>query len=256
MPAEFRFSTVPTSCTYLPQQTCQMNYRLVAEMDGETYAGMLDRGWRRFGYQFSRPICPACAKCRSLRVKVNEFTSSKAQRRALKRNADLRLVVQPASVTDEHIRVYKQYHAFMGVEKGWINEEMTAEVYATHFVSGIFPFAYEFLYFLGDTLVGVGLVDVTRRATSSVYFYHDPTLRARSLGVFSMMKELEYARTLGIPYHHLGYWVPECASMLYKSSYRPAELLLGYPLEGEEPLWVNPEDWRPILNTEEKGMIV
>jgi hypothetical protein len=44
--------------------------------------------------------------------------------------------------------------------------------------------------------------------------------------------------------------------MAYKSSYRPMELLVGYPKEDEEPVWVSEEEWRPILNDEEKGMVI
>ena len=39
MPAEFRFSTAPSTLRPSPEQLCQMNYRLVADMEDESYAG-------------------------------------------------------------------------------------------------------------------------------------------------------------------------------------------------------------------------
>ena len=255
MSPEFRFSTAPSACLYLPAEVCQMSYRLMAGLGDVEYARLLNRGWRRFGYQFFRPICPACAKCRSLRVKVAEFTPNKAQRRALKANEDVQLVVRPRSVSAEHIRLYNEYHAFMAVEKGWPDGGITPEEYHNHFLGAPFAFAYDFLYFLGARLIAVGLVDVTAEASSSAYFFHDPALRSRSLGVFSMLQELEHARARHIPHHHLGYWIPECPSMRYKSAYRPLELLVGYPGDDEEPRWVPEESWQPVLNRDELGQI-
>ena len=225
-----------------------MDYRLMPGLEEAEFARLLNRGWRRFGYQLFRPHCPACARCRSLRVKAAEFQPNKAQRRALTRNGDVRVEVRPASVSDAHIALYNRYHGFMADEKGWAAQTISAEEYADHFLGGGFDFGREFLYFLDGTLVAVGLVDVTAWASSSVYFFHEPSLRARSLGVYSMLKELEYARARQIPHHHLGYWVPECPSMLYKGTYRPMELLVGYARDEEEPRWVNEEDWRPVLH--------
>ena len=247
-PAEFWFTPPPSPCAYLPAETCRLDYRLVPGLDEAKFAALLNRGWRRFGYQLFRPRCPACARCRSLRVKVAGFQPNKAQRRALARNRDVRLEVRPAGVSDAHVDLYNRYHRFMAAERGWAEQTISRREYAEHFLGGQFGFGFDFLYFLGESLVAVGLVDVTPAASSSAYFFHEPSLRARSLGVYSMLRELEYVRGCGTPHHHLGYWVPECPSMLYKGTYRPMELLVGYADDDEEPRWVDEEDWQPVLN--------
>ena len=247
-PREFWFTSPPSSCAYLPAEVCRLDYRLIPGLDDARFADLLDRGWRRFGYQLFRPRCPACARCRSLRVKVADFKPNKAQRRALTRNGDVRLEVGPASVSNAHVALYNRYHRFMAAEKGWPEQAISRQEYAEHFLGGQFSFGREFLYFLAGTLVAVGLVDVTARTSSSAYFFHEPLLRERALGTFSLLKELEYAREHQIAHHHLGYWVPECPSMLYKGAYHPMELLVGYPRDDEEPAWVDENDWRPVLN--------
>ena len=248
MSDEFWFTPPPSACSYLPSEVCRLDYRLVPSLDDAKFADLLNRGWRRFGYQLFRPRCPMCARCRSLRVKAADFQPNKAQRRALAKNQDVRLEVRLASVSAAHVDLYNRYHGFMAAEKGWAEQTITQQEYAEHFLGGQFRFGFDFLYFLGANLVAVGLVDVTAQASSSAYFFHEPSLRERSLGTFSMLKELEYARERQIAYHYLGYWVPECESMRYKGTYRPMELLVGYPGDDEEPAWVGKEEWQPVLN--------
>jgi arginine-tRNA-protein transferase len=250
---EFRFTTPPHVCGYLPTETACMSYRLRNELSSADYEALLARGWRRFGAQIFRPCCAQCAECRSLRVIVPEFRPTKSQRRVLKKNHDLQVWIQPASVSAAHVELYNQYHAFMTVEKGWKEQRLTEEEYAASFLAGDRAFAAELLYFSGDDLVGVGLVDVALTAASSVYFYHHPAMRGRALGVFSMLKELEYAASRGFRHHYLGYWVPACRSMVYKADYRPFELLVGYPADEEAPVWVSETEWRPVLNSGDQG---
>ncbi|HEY7117030.1 MAG TPA: arginyl-tRNA--protein transferase, partial [Tepidisphaeraceae bacterium] len=60
---------------------------------------------------------------------------------------------------------------------------------------------------------------------SSVYFYFDPAEARRRPGTFSALWEIEFARSRGIPYYYLGYWVAGCGAMEYKASFGPHEVL-------------------------------
>lgn len=42
-------------------------------------------------------------------------------------------------------------------------------------------------YYLDDTLIAVGVVDVLIRSVSSVYFFYDPAYRKYSLGVYGAL---------------------------------------------------------------------
>ncbi len=232
-----RFRTPHYPCPYLPGRTASLHYRILVELGSGDYEHMLRRGWRRFGCEFFRPACPACDQCRSLRLPVAAFRPSRSQRRALKRNADVEVVVQEPTLTAEHLRLFNAYHRFMHREKGWPPHRHNPNSYARSFLMGNWEFAREFQYYRQGRLVGIGLADVTAESLSSIYFFHDPAWRAESPGVFSILQQLAHARRLGLRHHYLGYWVADSQSMAYKANYRPHEILTRYPADDEEPEW-------------------
>ncbi|QDT63401.1 arginyltransferase [Calycomorphotria hydatis] len=235
----------PAECSYLPAETMSLEYKLLTDLPALDFEKFLERGWRRQGISFFRPACPQCNKCRSLRVPVNEFQPTKSQRRSLKKNSDVQLVVRTPTLTSSHLWVYDAYHRDMSERRHWKYDPTTPEDYARSFLSGEFAFAREFLYFRHDQLIGVGLVDVLPHAMSSIYFYHDPDWRADGPGTYSIMKELEYARELGIEHYYLGYWIKENASMAYKHRFQPHEILQSYPSDEEQPVWQRTEATDP-----------
>jgi arginine-tRNA-protein transferase len=171
---------------------------------------------------------------------VSAFCPSRSQQRALKRNADIEVVVQEPTLTAEHLRLFNAYHRFMHREKGWPPHRHNPNSYARSFLMGNWEFAREFQYYQHGRLVGIGLADVTAESLSSIYFFHDPAWRAQSPGVFSILQQLAYAQQLGLSYHYLGYWVADSQSMAYKANYRPHEILTRYPTDEEEPEWRAP----------------
>jgi arginine-tRNA-protein transferase len=170
-------------------------------------------------------------------VLVDQFQASKSQRRVLRKNADISVVVQAPSVTAEHVRIFNAYHADMSERRGWSENATSREDYENSFLIGMWPFAREMLYLRDGRLIGVGLVDVTLDALSSVYFYHDPAWRDAGPGTFSVLQELEFCRRTGRRFNYLGYWIEACPSMTYKSRFGPHEVLERYVDAPEEPVW-------------------
>ena len=77
----------------------------------------------------------------------------------------------------------------------------------------------------GGKLLAVGICDRCGEALSSVYFFFDPSQRARGLGIFGALCELDFALRECIAYYYLGYWVRGARKMSYKSAFRPNEIL-------------------------------
>jgi arginine-tRNA-protein transferase len=227
----------PRACSYLPEETASLEYRIVGPLTAARYAGLLRRGWRRHGRVVFRPRCPRCRLCRSLRVPVNEFRSSKSQRRTLKRNSGLDVQLCRTEVSDRHVELFNAYHADMSERRGWRPVSTTPEEYYASFLSGEYAFERELRYFAEGVLIGIGLVDIVPSGLSSIYFYHDPALRGSAVGVFSILTEIDVCRQLGIEFLYLGYWISRCPSMAYKADYRPHELLEEYVGDRDEPVW-------------------
>ena len=145
--------------------------------------------------------------------------------------------VEPASISPDHIRLFNAYHADMTDRREWPEHQVIADEYFQSFLAGHWEFAYEFRYFRGDKLVGLGLVDVLPEALSSVYFFHDPSWRSDGPGTFSIQKEIEFAKNHGIDHVYLGYWIEACPSMTYKARFGPHEVLDDYVEDTDQPSW-------------------
>jgi leucyl-tRNA---protein transferase len=230
----------PEVCSYLPSQQSIIEARIVLGMSGADYGAMLARGWRRFGCNFFRPRCEACQECRSIRVEVDAFRPSRSQRRALRRNRDIRVEVGAPGLTAAKLDLYQRYHRDMAVRRGWPDRRLGAEEYWESYVLGAEDFGREFQYWRGEELVGVGLVDVLPEALSSVYFYHAPEWRALAPGHFSVLTELAYARQHGQRYLYLGYWIEANGSMSYKARFKPHQLLAESVESDQVPRWAPP----------------
>lgn len=233
-----RLRTSPFACSYVPGELETLEYRIITSLSAQAFERLLSCGWRRFGYEFFRPVCSSCMKCRGLRVLVNQFKPSQSQRRTLRRNQRLEVIVQRPSVTKRHIDLYNAYHTDMHVRRGWPLQTMSEELYCRTYIDSPGDFAREFLYWDDDRLVGVGLADVLPNCLSSVSFFHDPGYRADALGVFSVLCQQQFARERNLEYQYLGYWIRECGSMAYKAQYGPHEVLERFPADGEKPVWI------------------
>jgi leucyl-tRNA---protein transferase len=71
----------------------------------------------------------------------------------------------------------------------------------------------------------VSLTDVLSDGLSMVYSFYDPDYAVRSLGTLMILDHIARARTLGLPYLYLGYWVEGSKKMAYKARFLPQERL-------------------------------
>lgn len=240
-PLELEFPGTESECSYLPQQRATMTYRLAYELSAARYEQLLSRGWRRFGRTLFRPVCATCRACRSVRVRLPEFTPSKSQRRTLKNNPGVEIVVSRPGLTDEHIDLYNRYHMDMHMRRQWPVRSTTPEEYFGSFLDGKFSFSREFQYRKDGRLIGLGLVDMTSNVMSSIYFFHDPAWRDNAPGTFSILSEIAEGQKSGKAWLYLGYYIRDCQSMNYKNRFHPHEFLESYPPDDQEPRWCPPE---------------
>ncbi len=231
------FQAAPSPCGYLPDRKWSLRYEIVGNLEPAEYLDLMNQGWRRFGFALFRPACPSCTACTPIRVEVAKFRPSATQKRVARQNlGQVTLRIGEPEVTRSKLRLYDRFHEFQSDFKGWPEKGPESPYnYAESFVENPFP-VEEWCYFLDDRLVGVGYVDAVPGALSAIYFFYDPAVRDRSLGVWNVLSIIESARERGLEYVYLGLYVEGCRSLEYKAKYRPNEIL--DPADGQ---------WKPFL---------
>lgn len=224
------YLTAPSPCPYLPHRderkvfTHLIGRRAVALNDTLTQSG-----FRRSQTIAYRPACETCRACVSVRVKVQEFCSTKSLRRVVERNADLRGIVVRSEPTSEQYALFRTYldarHADGGMadmtvlDYSMMVEDSHVETRLVEYRTGPVTAAS------AGRLAAVCLTDVLADGLSMVYSFFDPELQSRSLGSFMIMDHIERARKLGLSHLYLGYWVEGSKKMAYKARYLPQERL-------------------------------
>jgi len=223
---QFFYTTAPLPCPYLPGRT---ERKIVTELSGTEAEALHERlsraGFRRSHNIAYAPVCPGCQACVPIRVVSEEFTPDRTQRRILRANADLTVSEMPARATAEQFTLFQRYQknrhadgdmAAMGYY------DYRAMIEDTPISTGILEFRDA-----QDRLLGACLTDWLADGLSAVYSFFDTDEDKRSLGTFAVLWLIGRARSLGLPYVYLGYWVPESRKMAYKARFRPSEILMS-----------------------------
>ena len=219
------FITTPHPCSYLEEKEA---VTLFADPDvsinTQQYSKLITYGFRRSGTHIYRPRCPQCVACVPIRIPVNDFKPNRSQRRVLNLNTDIEIIPVAAEFSQEHFELYQRYIETRHPGGGMDNPEPDkySEFLISPWIDSTF---YEFR--LNSTLVAVAISDHLADGLSAVYTFFHPDYANRSLGTFSILKEIEETKNQNLPYLYLGYWIQECDKMSYKSNFRPYEALSG-----------------------------
>jgi arginyl-tRNA--protein-N-Asp/Glu arginylyltransferase len=227
--------TPPSPCQYLPDQQCQLQQELWAELHPADYMGLVKDGWRRAGPVVYRPDCPDCRRCQSLRVPVDTFLPTESQRRAWRRNAaDVEVRIGLPSNTPQCLELFGRFHSHGHRTKGWPAPDEGDMVIDLLLMN---PFrTEEWSYWIDGRLAGLGYVDALPEGLSAIYFIHDPDHHRRSLGTFNILMMIDAARRRNLPHVYLGYYVKGCRSLEYKARFSPNQILRGM-------------DWEPFTSS-------
>ena len=155
-------------------------------------------------------------------------------RRAVKANADLVGEMKINKPTSQHYSLFRSYLDARHGEGGMA--DMTVLDFAmmvedSHVETAI----VEYRPRGPDTaingrgqgpLLAASLTDVLSDGLSMVYSFFEPEAADRSLGTLMILDHIERAKTMGLPYLYLGYWVQGSTKMDYKGRFLPQERLM------------------------------
>ena len=207
---------------------------LVGERAGELNNILTQGGFRRSQSIAYRPACEACRACVSVRVVAMDFGPTQSMRRIMRRNNDIAGEMRIAVPTSEQYAIFRAYLDSRHRDGGMA--DMTVLDYAmmiedSHIETRIIeyrrrePGAPSGKRAAGE-LVAIALTDVLGDGLSMVYSFFEPDEAARSLGTYMVLDHIARARTMGLAYVYLGYWVRGSRKMDYKSRFLPQERLL------------------------------
>ncbi|ODN79676.1 hypothetical protein L202_03607 [Cryptococcus amylolentus CBS 6039] len=123
--------------------------------------------------------------------------------------------------------------------------------------------AHHLLYKVDSQVIAISVIDITPSGVSSVYFIWSPSWAWASLGTLSALYEVSLAQRIRraegdggkMGWVYMGYWVPDCQKMKYKSEFGPSFLLdpgtnVFHPLSTklEKYLVDHPRGYRPFID--------
>ena len=209
-------------CHYLPGELARTPARApVGVVTPEQLDATLEAGDQRVGRSLFRTACPTCVACEPVRVDVDAFRPSRAQRRVWHRNeGEVRVEVGPPELTRKRVALWNRHRRERGLLKETSRQDPRG--YEEWLVQTCAP-TVEVRYLVGERVVAVSLLDLGRTSANSAYHYFDPADAWRALGVYSVLKEIELCRALGMRWYYLGLWIGDCAALRYKTAYAPHE---------------------------------
>ena len=213
-------------CPYLSDRTAILPMRLpLRRLSAEEMDQCLERGDRRQGVLLYRPECPTCNECTPIRLDIATFAPSRAMQRAW-RVGERRLTValDRPQLSADRVELYNLHRRLRGLDQG--EGDVRAAEYGSFLVDSCCD-SWELTYREQGRLVGTAIFDRAADSLSAVYCCYDPSVRGLSLGVFSVLQQVELCRQWQLRWLYLGYWVPGSRAMQYKATYLPHQLLIS-----------------------------
>lgn len=153
-----------------------------------------------------------------LRIRLDQFALSDSQRRILRRNADLQVIQRSARVDDARRSLFDRHK-----ERFTESIPNALDDFVGPDPAAVPVPAFEFNVLSGKELVAVSYLAKGHRAVASLYGFFEPAWSDRSLGLFTMLQEISFAREMGCELYYPGYALAKPSSMDYKKRFHGLE---------------------------------
>ena len=219
------FRTSEHPCSYISDQNATTIFLDPAtKISQKLNSALTDKGFRRSGHLLYKPDCNSCKACIACRIPVKKFKSKSSFKRILKINQDIRVDVSSNLNLDESYALYESYinHRHLDGDMFPATEKQFSSFILENTDDTIF-----FKFFDKGKLIAVSVADIIQDGLSAVYCFYDPVDKRRSLGTYAILYQIHRVLEQERLYLYLGYWIKNCRKMLYKTRFRPLEMLVN-----------------------------
>ena len=165
---------------------------------------LLANAWRHFGTHFFRYSLGVyreeIRRVIPLRIRLADFQFLKSQRRNLRNNRDLRVEIRPVKITPESNDLFHRHK-----QRFEHNVPVSIYDFLSHEPAAIPCESREIAVYDNGKLVAVSYFDIGLTSMSGIYAAFDPDERTRGLGIFTMLKEIEFSIDAGKEFYYQGY---------------------------------------------------
>jgi arginine-tRNA-protein transferase len=158
-----------------------------------------------------------------LRIALSRYAHSKRHRKVLKGIDKFQTIFRPLEITPAHEALFYEH-------KQRFTENIPENVFVFVGTAEQRPLpTWECAIYDGNTLIASSFIDIGENSISSIYGMFSPAYASYSLGIATMLLEMNHAKSLGKAFYYHGYCYDVPSHYDYKKQF---DALEGYDWQG------------------------
>lgn len=184
------------------------------DVTAEEFDRLMAAGWYHYNKRFRRFNRRGSYTAIPLRIRLKDFKPSKSQRRVLRINADLKVDLLPFQVESDgdEWELFRRHCIRFG-------SKAPKEVH----IPNPSELNKRFRVLDGKQLIAASYLEIGHLSSYAYYATFDPEVEWRSLGIFTMLKEIEYAKEQGKEFYYPGFAYDKPSLFDYKKRFHGLE---------------------------------